>query len=250
MLVGEGLSTNIFYHALAESFSIDAVIFEPGASRRKLLARRMKKLGLWPVAGQVLFMTGVLPLVRYSCRHRARRIIAEHRLNTAEIPQERVIHTPSLNSDATIAILRRFAPQVVVVNGTGIIQERVLNSISAPFINTHVGITPLYRGVHGGYWAMACGDRQNCGVTIHQVNKGIDTGPILAQAVVSPTAEDSFSTYPLLQFAVATRLLKQAVTDALAGTLRYQPPPSGQSRLWSHPTAWQYLRNWMVLGVR
>ena len=124
MLVKKGPSTNIFYHALAESFSIDAVIFEPGASTRKLLARRMKKLGLWTVAGQVLFMTGVLPLVRYSSRRRARQIFAERRLNTAEIPQEHVFHTPSLNSDATIAILRRFAPQVVVVNGTGIIQER------------------------------------------------------------------------------------------------------------------------------
>src|SRR5467141_2542307 len=201
MLVRKGPSTNIFYHAVAESFSIDAVIFEPGASTRMLLARRMKKLGLWTVAGQVLFMTGVLPLVRYSSRRRARQIIAEHRLNTAEIPQERLIHTPSLNSDATIAILRRLAPQVVVVNGTGIIQERVLNSISVPFINTHVGITPLYRGVHGGYWAMACGDQQNCGVTVHQVDKGIDTGAILGQAAITPTVEDSFSTYPLLQFA-------------------------------------------------
>ena len=40
----------------------------------------------------------------------------------------------------------------------------------------HAGITPQYRGVHGGYWAVVNNDPEHCGVTIHFVDKGIDTG--------------------------------------------------------------------------
>src|SRR5438093_9923670 len=46
----------------------------------------------------------------------------------------------------------------VVVNGTRIISEAVLTASDAVFINMHAGITPKYRGVHGGYWALYNGD--------------------------------------------------------------------------------------------
>ena len=48
----------------------------------------------------------------------------------------------------------------MVVNGTRILSRRMLESIDAVFLNMHVGITPKYRGVHGGYWALANGDRR------------------------------------------------------------------------------------------
>ena len=48
----------------------------------------------------------------------------------------------------TIDELWRHSPRVVIVNGTRIIQERVLQSVDAIFLNTHAGITPMYRGVH------------------------------------------------------------------------------------------------------
>jgi len=178
------------------------------------------------------------------------QIISLNRLDTSEIPTSCTIDVPSVNSDVAIRELERFAPRVVVVNGTRIIDENVLNSVSAIFINTHAGITPMYRGVHGGYWALASGDPGNCGVTVHKVDKGIDTGSIIAQATISPTTKDTFATYPFLQTASAIPLLIQAVTDALAGNLAELPPPPGRSRLWTHPTACQYLKNRIKLGVR
>ena len=63
------------------------------------------------------------------------------------------------------------------------------------------GITPLYRGVHGAYWALAEGRRDLCGVTVHRVDAGIDTGEVLAQVLIDPTPQDNFVTYPWLQVA-------------------------------------------------
>ena len=148
-----------------------------------------------------------------------------------------MIDVASVNDGRTVALLKEFSPRVVVVNGTRILDENLLNATSAVFLNTHVGITPLYRGVHGGYWALAVGDPEHCGVTVHKIDKGIDTGAIVAQALIKPTAADNFSTYPLLQIANAIPLLRQAIRDALDGKLETLPAPVGKSQLWSHPTA-------------
>src|SRR5690606_24425483 len=93
---------------------------------------------------------------------------------------------PSVNATQCIDLVQKIEPDIVVVNGTRIISKKVLDAVPVSFINTHVGITPKYRGVHGAYWALACGDTDNCGVTVHLVDKGIDTGGILKQAVIAP----------------------------------------------------------------
>jgi methionyl-tRNA formyltransferase len=250
MLVGKDPVSNIIYHALAQTFPIDAVIREEKASVSTFLRRRLKKLGFSKVAGQLLFAAGIVPVVTYSSRRRLQQIISLNRLDTSEIPTSCTIDVPSVNADVTISELRRLSPRVVIVNGTRIIQEKVLNSVDAIFLNTHAGITPLYRGVHGGYWALASRDPMNCGVTVHRVDEGIDTGSIIAQATIAPNPEDTFATYPFLQIASAIPILKQAVNDALAGNLSEIAPPPGRSQLWTHPTVWQYLKNRIQLGVR
>ncbi len=250
MLVGKDPISNIMYHALSQSFTIDAVIREEKPAMAGFLKRRIKKLGFTPVFGQVLFSAAIVPVVSRQSRRRSEQIISSNELDTSEIPSHKVTDVPSVNSDVVISELKRLSPTVVVVNGTRIIQEEVLGCVDAVFLNTHAGITPMYRGVHGGYWALACGDAGNCGVTVHKVDKGIDTGSIVALATISPTAKDTFSTYPLLQTACAMPLLERAVEGALAGRLSTTAPRSAKSQLWSHPTAWQYLKNRMKLGVR
>lgn len=250
MLVGKHPVSNIIYHALANAFPVDAVIREQKASTLILLRRRLRKLGISKVAGQVLFAAGIVPILSCSSRRRVQQIISSNRLDTSEIPTSCSIDVPSVNSEAAISELQRLSPRVVVVNGTRILDEKVLNAVGAVFLNAHAGITPMYRGVHGGYWALASGDPGNCGVTVHKVDKGIDTGSIIAQALITPTTKDTFATYPFLQTASAIPLLIEAVSDALAGDLAELAPPPGRSRLWTHPTAYQYLRNRIVLGVR
>ena len=250
MLVGKDPVSNIMYHALAQSFPIDAVIREQKPSLSTFLKRRISKLGMSKVAGQLLFRIGILPIVSYRSRARIQQIISSHGLNPSDIPPSCVIEVSSVNSDATINELQRLSPTVVVVNGTRIIQEKVLQSVNAVFLNTHAGITPMYRGVHGGYWALASNDPENCGVTIHKVDRGIDTGSIVAQISITPTQADTCVTYPLLQTASAIPLLKQAVIDALAGHILFVAPRSSRSQLWTHPTACQYLKNRIKLGVR
>jgi len=244
-----GLS-RIIYHALAGEFSIEAVVRETKASGWALLKRRLKKLGWRTVLGQIAFAKGVVPFLKQETSQRRADILRQYGLDETLIPAERVIDVASVNEAEVTVLLRKLSPRVIVVNGTRILEEKLLNATNGVFLNTHVGITPLYRGVHGGYWALASGDPEHFGTTVHKIDKGIDTGDIVAQAVFRPDETDNFSTYPLLQVAFAIPLLKQAVRDALNGKLETMPAPNGKSKLWSHPTAFQYLKHRIMHGVR
>lgn len=250
MLAGRHPSASMVYYALSEEFQISAVLLEDRVPLATFLAHRIKKLGFRVVSGQVLFKMLALPLIQLSSKRRVKQIIKDNGLKLEPIPKEVVIHIDSVNSDEAMRSLIRLAPDVVVVSGTRIIAERILNCTTAFFINTHVGITPLYRGVHGAYWSLVSDDRGNCGVTVHRVDAGIDTGSIISQRRITPGKDDTFVTYPLLQTAGVIPLLKRAIKDVIAGTVQYQVPPMGKSQLWTHPTLWQYLRGRFVSGIR
>ena len=149
-------------------------------------------------------------------------IVAGAGLNATPYPVDHRIH--SVNGSATVALLRAARPDVVVVNGTRIIASTVLEEITCPVINTHAGITPGYRGVHGGYWALVDGRPDQVGTTVHLVDPGIDTGGVLARATFAVTAADSIATYPYLHLAAGLPLLGQQVDRALGG----DPFPPGR----------------------
>lgn len=250
MVAGNGESTRLVFNGLQRAVGIDKIVIEGPVDRKLFLRRRVEKLGLRTVAGQVLFKAMVVKALELTARARFREIKRQFDLDDGAIPETARIDVSSINSPEAIEHLRALDPAVVVVNGTRIIAKKVLEAVGAPFINMHAGITPLYRGVHGGYWALAKGDREHCGVTVHLVDQGIDTGGILGQALIDPTPADSFVTYGVLQIAAGLPLLVEAVKAALAGTLRSRPGPDGASRLWSHPTLGQYVKSRLLHGTR
>ncbi len=250
LLCSEGDSTRAVYNALNDEFASVTVLMEDEISRLQMAKRRAAMLGIIKTAGQVAFAAAVSPILNWAARDRIREIETEFRLRK-EMPTECVIRIRNVNSTEAIEKLREIDPDVVVVNGTRIIGKETLSAVDVPFINTHAGITPLYRGVHGGYWALAEGRTDLVGTTVHLVDKGIDTGSIIAQSFFSVTKEDNFATYPYLHTAAGLPLLVQAVRDALNGTLK-----SGSSQLQLnsklryHPTAWQYVYIRVAKGVR
>lgn len=232
---------------LAARFPGMTVVVEERVSRRSLLRVRVKRLGLVPVVGQLAFMAFSRVLARVS-QARIRTLKERFGMQDRWPAGGAVIRVPSVNAPACVAELKRLDPPAVLVVGTRIIRAEVLAAFGAPFINYHAGITPKYRGTHGGYWAKAEGDLGHFGVTVHLVDAGVDTGAVLYQARLKPEAGDNYATFPYLQLAVGLPLLEQAVRDAMAGTLA---PHSVDlpSRLWSHPTIWGYLRGGLTRGA-
>jgi hypothetical protein len=239
------------YHYLAAHFDDVVAVVEDAPSRLTLARRRARRLG-WPaVVGQIAFVVLAMPLLRWVGRARIGTILADGELDPSPIRTLR--HVPSVNDPATVELLRQLDPAIVVVNGTRIITRDVLGSIGCPVVNLHTGITPGYRGVHGGYWALAEGRPDLAGTTIHVVDPGIDTGDVLAQVTIEPGPRDSIATYPYLQLARGLPLLRAQVERGLAGR-GVAPEPTdraaGESRLRWHPTLWGYLARRARFGVR
>jgi folate-dependent phosphoribosylglycinamide formyltransferase PurN len=250
LLARDRTSTRIVYHHLRRRFHIGCVLLEEPLPRRSFLRRRLDRLGLRVVAGQLLFRLLVVPALERSSRGRTAEIKHSYGLDDHPLDPADVTRVASVNSAEVRDLLRRLAPDVVVVNGTRLVSGETLSATPAVFLNLHAGITPRYRGVHGGYWALREGDREHCGVTVHVVNEELDGGPILAQAPIEPTPADNFVTYPLLQVAVGLPLLEKAVERVMSGERPRPAPVHGPSKVWSHPTLWQYLAARTALGVR
>lgn len=232
-------ATNVVAHLLQEHFHLEGVIMEQKVSPWSLLYRRAQRIGWWKALGQLLFVVWSKWVGRGQTE-RVEAIYGRHNLKMAPIAESKLHFVASVNADETRELLRRLMPDVVVVSGTRIIGKVTLGCVEARFVNTHLGITPRYRGVHGGYWALARGDRKNCGATVHLVDEGIDTGDVLYQANIEPGPNDNFFTYPALQLSVIAPLLVKAVREVAQDRFTTSQGV-GPSELFYHPTLWGYL---------
>lgn len=250
ILAGPYRSTRILYHYLSKRFEITKVLIERRPSRLRLLNRRLNRLGLARTVGQLCFRAIVVPFLQAMSVSRLREVDRIFQFDDREIPAELIKHIASVNEPETVELLRSLNPAVVVVNGTRIIAQDVFDRVQAPFANLHAGITPRYRGVHGAYWALVKRDLQNCGATVHLMDKGIDTGPVLSQARVEPGPRDNFVTYPSLQLGAVLPLLESILEELIAGGRPGHTTVDAESQLWSHPTLLEYVNNRISLGVK
>lgn len=250
LLCGPGYSSEAVCAALTAIEAGVTVIQERQPSRWKAFRRRLARQGLRVAVGQVAFRLALVPWLRLIARSRLselrndiftpafREFIPDYTVNSA-------------NDSDTQALLESLAPDVVVVNGTRILGPEILSAVSAPFINMHAGITPAYRGVHGGYWALASGQPNLFGVTIHRVDRGVDTGEVLARSFVTPTTRDNFVSYPFLQLRAGLPMLRR-VCEAELGICELRPVGGLDlpSKQYFHPTLGSYLSARWRLGVK
>ena len=83
-----------------------------------------------------------------------------------------------------------WAPDWVVCAGfMRILGPAMLEAFPQRIVNTHPALLPSFPGAHGVRDALAYGARVT-GCTVHLVDAGVDTGPILAQAAVQIAPDD------------------------------------------------------------
>ncbi len=249
ILAGKGFSTNVIFQAIHQVFGVHAIVLEQKEPTKKFLQRRIKKLGYFETAGQLAFQALVVPVLRSSASKYVQSLREKQEIQEKPIHHKKLYEVTSVNELSVAQIIQDISPDVVVVNGTRIISKKILTCIQCPVINMHAGITPRYRGVHGAYWALVSGDKAHCGLTVHLVDAGVDTGEVLFQQTIETHKEDNFTTYPIKQLYAGIPLLLKAIENALEGNLSpYRP--DGPSQQWYHPTIWQYLYQRFKNGIK
>jgi len=234
-------------NSLTDRFGPVTVVLETPYPKRELMRRRAKKLGWISVAGQL----GTMVLIRAAkslVSGGIERIIADEKLEIVPRASQEIVPVSSANAPELIDVVRKLEPAVMFLASCRLLSARTLAAIPCPVINYHSGINPKYRGMNGGYWALATGDHGNFGSTVHIVDAGVDTGSVLYQARGTPGKGDTIASYAMRQAAFSRDICIRAIEDVLAG--RMTPIDTGlPSRQWYHPTIWQYLWTGIRRGV-
>lgn len=222
-------------------------IVEDQEPKSALIRRRIRHQGWLSALGQLATMV----LVRLGKRlfeGRVAAIVEAEGLATEPTAGQEIIRVASVNDPAFGVALDRLKPDLLFLTGCRLLKRDVLDRIACPVLNYHAGITPAYRGMNGGYWALASGDVDNFGGTVHLVDAGIDTGGVLGQVRGKPAPGDNLMTYAYRQAAMSRSIAVAAVEAVLAGQAR-PFEPGGRSKLWFHPPVWSYVWTGLTRGV-
>lgn len=157
MFCGKDLGSDIVFTHLKDHHNLVGVVSELPPSKKRLLKNRIKRLGVGVVIFQLVFMKIAVPLVNFFSRKRLGEIRKMFSIESIETFDDHLF-VPSINDPKVREFVSQVKPDAIVVNGTRIIGKKLLNAVDSPMVNIHVGITPKYRGVHGGYWALVNDD--------------------------------------------------------------------------------------------
>ncbi len=247
LLTAEGPLGNCVANRLAERFPELTIIQEEPERKWHIFRRRARHCGWLAAMGQAAFGL-VYKLGDQRHEHRRQQVLSGARLSSRLRPDLLVHRVSSVNADDCARILKNLKPDVVAVYGTRLIKQRILDSVPAPFLNYHAGITPNYRGQHPAYWALANLDAQNAGVTIHAIDSGVDTGRALCQQTVHFLEIDNIWTYQWVQLCVALPLFENSIMHPRDGRNETNVMPL-PSKLYFPPTLWTYLWNGLTKRV-
>ena len=180
-----------------------------------------------PALAALLTRHSVVGVLTQPDRPRGRgRKLAASPVKTAALASDLPLAQPqTLNSPEARAALLEWRPQLLIVVAYGLILPReVLVLPPLGCINIHASLLPRWRGAAPIQRAILAGDTET-GVTIMQMDAGLDTGPVLLQRRldISPS-HTSGSLHEALSTLGAAALL--TALDGLSGGLTPRPQPS------------------------
>jgi len=137
-----------------------------------------------------------------------------------------VFQPPRARDEKFIGELRELRPDLLVVVAYGqILPPAILDLPRHGCLNVHTSLLPKYRGAAPIQWAIADGNAET-GVTIMQMDAGLDTGPVLAlrRTPILP-ADDSQMLHDRLA-QLGAELLAETIPAHVAGKILPQPQPA------------------------
>lgn len=140
-----------------------------------------------------------------------------------------VVQPVSLKGDEVVAQLAEFHPDVIVVAAFGqILPQSVLDISGCGCINIHPSLLPRFRGASPVAAAILAGD-EFTGVSIMLMDRGLDTGPILARAQIPISIQDTTGSLTAKLSLIAAQLLLEVLPRWSRGELTPQPQSEAEA---------------------
>ncbi len=109
-----------------------------------------------------------------------------------------------------------------------LIPEQVLNAPTYGTLNTHTSLLPKYRGASPIQSALINGEVET-GVTIMKMDKGLDTGPILAQKMLEIAPDDTYTDLDNKLSNIGLLTLLETIPDYISGELKPKEQDNSQA---------------------
>jgi methionyl-tRNA formyltransferase len=127
--------------------------------------------------------------------------------------------------------LQEISPEAIIVVAYGrIIPSWMLALPSFGGFNVHASLLPKYRGAAPIQWAIARGESIT-GVTIMQLDEGLDTGPILLQKEIQVANEDTAVSLSTRLADLGSTLMVKALHQVATGAIKSLPQDHSQATL-------------------
>jgi len=147
-----------------------------------------------------------------------------------------VHETPDVNSEEFLPLLRELGVDLIVsVSGTQWYGKRLREQTPRGIINCHGALLPKYRGLMPSFWTLANGESEG-GVSVHFVDSGLDSGPIVVQERYRIHPHDTLEDIMARSKDLAAEAIIKAVRRIEAGSPELLPNPDEQSSHYSVPT--------------
>jgi methionyl-tRNA formyltransferase len=131
----------------------------------------------------------------------------------------------------SVAAIQALAPDVIVVAAYGqILPKELLKIPKHGCINIHASLLPAYRGAAPVNWAIINGEPET-GVTIMQMDEGMDTGAMLLREAVAIGPRDTTGSMLEKLSALGSRMIVGALAGLADGTLTPVPQDHGKATL-------------------
>ena len=150
--------------------------------------------------------------------------------------------TQSPNSAEAEEFIRGVGCDIMIARCKVILQKRIFSIAKVGTFVMHPGICPEYRNAHGCFWALVNGDSEKVGMTLLQVDQGVDTGPIYGYFSYDydPLAESHIK----IQTLVVTKNLDEIeakLKEVVGGVASPIDVRGRDSGVWGHPWLTKYL---------
>jgi methionyl-tRNA formyltransferase len=134
-----------------------------------------------------------------------------------------VFQPETLKSDEALARLGATQAQILIVAAYGLILPRtVLGIFPLGAVNIHASLLPRWRGAAPIQRAILAGDSET-GISIMQMDEGLDTGPVLIQEAIPILAREDAGTLHDRLAALGARKMVDALEALAKGTLEPRP---------------------------
>jgi methionyl-tRNA formyltransferase len=134
-----------------------------------------------------------------------------------------VVQPVSFKKAEAVAQLASLRPDIIVVAAFGqILPQSVLDIPGHQCINIHPSLLPKFRGASPVAAAILAGD-EFTGVSIMLMDRGLDTGPVLAQAQVPISAQDTAGSLTAKLSLIAAQLLLEVLPRWTRGEITPRP---------------------------